>query len=830
MAFFASIFMLGVFAGKYVCEPSSSFQSNSPHVDLSKPISRIQVINLAIMRKRSYFWRMKERKRSENKLKLLEFCIDNIGDAIYWLTMDGRFWNVNAAACEMLGYSREELLSLSVHDIDTDYAYEVAQSDLEKVKRTGFLQLKRFHTAKDGRIIPVEITSNYFAYNNAEYLCCIVRDMTERFKAEKEASFFRTLIEYTRDPVYVVSHTKGSRLVYVNEAACLHYGREREELLTMRTFDLDATLEQEDINELHEELKKNKSLHFETMHRVASGDLVPVNVTANYLELDGDELAVGHFHDLSERRLMEYELRQAHDELEKRVEERTVELRTANELLQHEITERKRGEEALLFSRLCIDKAAIGIFHTNENGTIFSVNDYACASLGYSKDELCALSVFDIDPVITHEKMFEIKKMLDETGLATHETTHKRRDGTTFPVEITANILEFQGKTFGISFVKDITERKRAEEALRASEAEKSLILNSTMDYVIYHDPDIKIVWANWKAGKLANLPVEELTGRHCWEVLHRRDKPCEGCPVVLARETGEPQKMEMRLTNGLIVFMRAYPIKSDQGRLLGIVEHAIDITEQKRVEEALQKAHGELESRVRERTEQLTSLAAELSLAEERERRRIATELHDQVGQSLILSKIKLDSLSCSLPSESFGKLVGEIREYLNQSIEEIRSLTFQLSPPLLYEVGFEAAVEWLGEEFEEKYGFQVEFKDDGSKKPLNEETSVALYQMVRELLLNIAKHSKAKKVRISVAKVSDKIKIIVADDGSGFDRTKNMWHGNKKRGFGLFNIRHRIEYMGGELAIESEIEQGTRVSLLFPLKNKKLTNRKTL
>ncbi len=125
---------------------------------------------------------------------------------------------------------------------------------------------------------------------------------------------------------------------------------------------------------------------------------------------------------------------------------------------------------------------------------------------------------------------------------------------------------------------------------------------------------------------------------------------------------------------------------------------------------------------------------------------------------------------------------------------------MTFQLSPPLLYEVGFEAAVEWLGEEFEEKYALQVQFQDDGKKKSLDEEASVALYQIVRELLVNVAKHAKAKKVRVSVEKVSGKIKINVADDGSGFDSLNGMRRKNKKSGFGLFNIRQRIEYLGGE------------------------------
>ena len=132
-----------------------------------------------------------------------------------------------------------------------------------------------------------------------------------------------------------------------------------------------------------------------------------------------------------------------------------------------DITERNQTEEALLLSQFCIDKAGIGIFQSNKNGTIFSVNDYACTSLGYSKEELCELSVFEIDPVITPEKMLEIRKILDTSGSATFETMHRRRDGTTFPVEITVDVLEFHGRASSISFVKDITERKRAEEEVQ---------------------------------------------------------------------------------------------------------------------------------------------------------------------------------------------------------------------------------------------------------------------------------------------------------------------------------------------------------------------------
>ncbi len=126
---------------------------------------------------------------------------------------------------------------------------------------------------------------------------------------------------------------------------------------------------------------------------------------------------------------------------------------------------------------------------------------------------------------------------------------------------------------------------------------------------------------------------------------------------------------------------------------------------------------------------------------------------------------------------------------------------------------------MEWLCEEFEGKYGFHVEFSDDGRPKPLNEETSVALFQMVRELLINVAKHAKADRVKLSVGRVSDRIIIDIADDGIGFNKSGSFWDRSKKSGFGLFNIRQRMGHMGGEFVIETETGMGTRITLLLPL-----------
>jgi len=133
---------------------------------------------------------------------------------------------------------------------------KTSQNHIEEIRQTGSIHLpNRYHRARDGRIIPVEITTNYLIYDGAEYYCAIVRDATERVRAEKEASFFRALIEYTRDPVYVLDPADGGRMLYINQAACAHFGFSLEEMRTVRISDWDPSY---DMEELGPRLQKMK--------------------------------------------------------------------------------------------------------------------------------------------------------------------------------------------------------------------------------------------------------------------------------------------------------------------------------------------------------------------------------------------------------------------------------------------------------------------------------------------------------------------------------------------------------------------------------------------
>jgi signal transduction histidine kinase len=207
--------------------------------------------------------------------------------------------------------------------------------------------------------------------------------------------------------------------------------------------------------------------------------------------------------------------------------------------------------------------------------------------------------------------------------------------------------------------------------------------------------------------------------------------------------------------------------------------------------------------------------------LTEERERRRIATELHDRIGQLLVISKVKLGALREFEQSDEFTGAVNEICDSLDQSIQNTRSLTFDLSSPILYELGFEAAVaEWLDEQIREKHGIETEFIDDGQPKPLDDDISVLLFRDVRELLINVVKHAQADKVKVAIRRIDNEIYVSVEDDGVGFNISEITSIATKTRGFGLFSIRERLEQLGGRLEIDSKPGCGTRVTVIAPLK----------
>jgi signal transduction histidine kinase len=226
-------------------------------------------------------------------------------------------------------------------------------------------------------------------------------------------------------------------------------------------------------------------------------------------------------------------------------------------------------------------------------------------------------------------------------------------------------------------------------------------------------------------------------------------------------------------------------------------------------------------DERLREYQRQLRELASQISLAEEKERRRIAGGLHDRTIQMLALSQIKLGALRNSLEADaSRTRLIDEVRSLVEHAIHDTRSLLFELSPPVLHELGFEAAVESLAELVEDEHSLHCKVRSSGTPIRMATDVEISLFQAVREALINTVKHARATNALVTLDWRSPQaIAVCVEDDGAGFDVGEVETRRSREGGFGLFSMRERLGVLGGRAEVTSARGNGTRVRLEMPI-----------
>lgn len=218
-------------------------------------------------------------------------------------------------------------------------------------------------------------------------------------------------------------------------------------------------------------------------------------------------------------------------------------------------------------------------------------------------------------------------------------------------------------------------------------------------------------------------------------------------------------------------------------------------------------------------RGEQPVAQPFALAMTEERERRALAQDLHDDLGQLLAIVRIKLAVLEEEPLSAAQRQVVMDIAGLVAQANRSVRSLAFQLSPPVLYQLGLVPALEWLAGEMDRQYGLAVRVLDDGRPKPLEHAVSTSLFRSVRELLINVAKHAGTRSAEVVCRRGDDDtLTITVGDSGRGFDQLALPGHGHGG-GFGLISVKERLGYLGGEMRVDSVPGQGTRIVLGVPL-----------
>jgi PAS domain S-box-containing protein len=267
---------------------------------------------------------------------------------------------------------------------------------------------------------------------------------------------------------------------------------------------------------------------------------------------------------------------------------------------------------------------------------------------------------------------------------------------------------------------------------------------------------------------------------------------------------------------NGKKIWLKisGFPIFDKKSNFIGYRGVTHDITLRRQAEEDQKKSLEEIKAYQKK----LKTLNSELTNAEEKERRRIAVNLHDVIGQTLSIAHIKLSSLSNIKFPPKVKKIISESSELIHAAITESNSLTYDLSPPILYELGLIPAIKWRLEQIEEKFGIVTNFKSSENRLDINNDIRILLYRIICELLTNIIKHANADFIRIEISKDQKYFYITVFDNGQGFNYQPES-ELTKQGGFGLFTINERLDSIQGQFVIESEKEKGTKAIVSIPI-----------
>ena len=621
-----------------------------------------------------------------------------------------------------------------------------------------------------------------------------------------------TFLETISDGVYLLD--KDGCFTYVNKIIQERSGIPFDKLVGMRGLDIVNPEDHKHVQMLFERVMRGEEVPpYELSYRTSQGG-------TNYVELNsraifrGKEIVgiQGVSRDITRRKRAEMALEKLNSELESRVKKRTDDLEEANRKLVKEIESRKRTEMALRESerrfRAIFDSAQDCIFMKDEELRYTLVNPCmerlfgvsASKMIGETDKRLFGAEAFfhsaEVDTQVLGGEVFEEEDTRPVKGVPT-----------TFHV-IKVPMYDRSERVSGLcGIARNITGRKKAEDALRHSEMTTRALLNATTEVIMLIDKDGPVLALNETAARRFGKGVAEARGLNIAdlvepEVFKRRRRLAEP-----AFESGKPVRFQDE-RNGRIFDTNIYPVVDGKGEVIQLAVFARDITAEK-----------ETERKLLSHQHKLRSLASELSLAEERQRRGIANEVHDHIGQNLAFAKIKLGELRRQNTSKDFLNPIGEITSLIDRTIQDTRELVSELGSPVLYELGFVPAVQGFCRKIEKRYDLVVAFKDDNRPKLLADDVQVLLFQSFREILLNVVKHAEAKNANVSLSRDGDHVLICVSDDGDGFEVADLDSKVHDKKSFGLFSIQERLEPIGGGMQIESKRGQGTLVTLTAPL-----------
>ena len=530
-----------------------------------------------------------------------------------------------------------------------------------------------------------------------------------------------------------------------------------------------------------------------------------------------------------------------------------------------------RGERAL---GAIFDRAIEAIFLVDDEGRFLRVNPAAQKLTGHSAEELEKMTFFDLTPTVKREEGRSMWRDLLRGGALAGDYTLARKDGSLVEVEFQAVANIMPGTH--LSIVRDATARNRDERQLRraaklqeATAAMSAAVDTAQVGEVILHAGLAALealggyVVAVVDRGRWAEVvaaagmaPDHEARWAEDFRALGFPPKRVDGrlrfsleAPTLLvdAFERGGPARVEQvadmppsraksrlaglgdatvclplvargALVGGLFLFWKEKRAFNDDestfvATLAALCAQALDRARLFTAEREARERAVTSEWSAREYQQKLQRMAFDRVVVEERERRRLACALHDGVTQYLALAKLTLAPVRQEV--EGAGRTAFDAAmKLLTDAIAETHSLSFELSPPMLYDLGISAALSWLAEKLAQTTGLRVEIADDGKGASLDDVTASIVFRTVRELLMNVVKHARAATAKVSIRHAPEGLDFVVEDAGAGFEPAETA----AQAGFGLMSVREQIGRLGGSVEVTSAPNEGTRIKVHVP------------
>jgi PAS domain S-box-containing protein len=800
-----------------------------------------------------------ERRKAEEALRESEekyrSIFNTAAGLITSVDRNGLIVDCNARIKDILGYEKDEVAGQSIAKIFHPDYIEKARACLNEILVDGFAHHKEFKMVrKDNEIIDVEINAAGVKDKEGKYVggICIIQDITERKEAEEalqkrteeltiinEMAIELALASSTAD-IYKLVCEKLKSITGALFTAITSYDSQRQELkvehfsadnefiinasklLGQEVKGLKIPLEPYHIEQMLSEKAKRleglSELMFDAIPKAMADTLEETlrigDVYGLLLHYGGKIIGTMPIFMPQQKPLLSIEM-----------------LKAFANLVATSLKRMKAEEERVAAVReraAVIDAMSEALIVLNPDGQIISCNPAHLKMFHRSSaDEILGRNFSELrevfcDPEEDIPKMLGVFRAIVQNGLSKPvEVRVRRADGEELTVSASVSL---QRDAIGnplnvIAILRDITPQKRLQEMEREAAVTRMAVemIEGMLEAVTIMDLDGTIRQVNSEFERGSGYKKEEIVGKTAIElgiISKEENQRIEKEIIPKLMNEGFVRNIETVVMSKdgtrFSALMSWRLMKDAQGNPKSIIATVTDITELKQAEEQL-----------REYQQKLQSMASELSLTEERERRHIATGLHDRIVQPLVFTKMKLDELGSSTTLVDSGKHLEEISNMLDQVIEEIQTLTYDLGSPTLYELGLEAAIEeWLSEEIEQKHNISTFFEADGAPKSLSEDISGFLFRSVRELLVNVVKHGKAQNIKVSLKWEEDRIRICVDDDGVGFKLSDTSISKGKKAGYGLFSIKEHLSHIGGYIDIKSQPNHGTQVVLVAPSK----------